>query len=249
MYGRLNDLPKRVWILRQREKDIPLTGIEFEFFNQLLYLLYLQNYPTRSQLLYLVTELSKTQPFAVPTELSNTQPVTVPVTWARHLPGLVKEASSSSSSSSSLWGRNQGFAALMHCGLQVYCAQLNLVPPVISRGAPRPTTWETSVSEGGKYGRGNGRFNLAYKCDFHGKCTDILHAAKLRHGTGGFTSPPKEGMLRIFVARKIRRLQPGLNPQTWVPEASMLTTRPLKPLRKHLNSISSVYSWCLLLQL
>jgi hypothetical protein len=66
--------------------------------------------------------------------------------------------------------------------------------------------------------------------DFHGKCTDLLHAAKLRHGTDGFTSPPKEGMLRILFARKIRRLQPGFNPRTWVPEASMLTTRPLKPL-------------------
>jgi hypothetical protein len=30
--------------------------------------------------------------------------------------------------------------------------------------------------------------------------------------------------------RKIRRLQPDLNPQSWVPEASMLTTRPPKPL-------------------
>jgi hypothetical protein len=70
---------------------------------------------------------------------------------------------------------------------------------------------------------------LRTTCDFHRKCTDLLHAAKLRHGTDGFTSPPKEGMLRIFVARKIRRLQPGLKPQTWVPEASMLTTRPLKP--------------------
>ena len=36
-----------------------------------------------------------------------------------------------------------------------------------------------------------------------------------------FTSPSEEGMLRIF--------RPGLNPQTWVPEASMLTTRPPKP--------------------
>ena len=32
-----------------------------------------------------------------------------------------------------------------------------------------------------------------------------------------------------FYARKIQRLRPGLNPQTWVPEASMLTTRPPKP--------------------
>jgi hypothetical protein len=39
---------------------------------------------------------------------------------------------------------------------------------------------------------------------------------KARHGTDGFTSPPKEG------ARRIRRLQPGLNPRTWVPKASTL---------------------------
>jgi hypothetical protein len=33
-----------------------------------------------------------------------------------------------------------------------------------------------------------------------------------------------------FFARKIRRLRPCLNPRIWVPEASMLTTRPPKPL-------------------
>ena len=27
---------------------------------------------------------------------------------------------------------------------------------------------------------------------------DLLHAVNLRHGTDGFTSPPKEGMLRTF---------------------------------------------------
>jgi hypothetical protein len=46
---------------------------------------------------------------------------------------------------------------------------------------------------------------------------------KARHGTDGFTSPPMEGVLRIFFARKIRRLRPGLNPRTWVPKASTLT--------------------------
>ena len=30
------------------------------------------------------------------------------------------------------------------------------------------------------------------------KFRDLLHAVNLRHGTDGFTSPPKEGMLRIF---------------------------------------------------
>ena len=29
---------------------------------------------------------------------------------------------------------------------------------------------------------------------------DLLHAANLRHGTDGFTCPPKEGVLRIFRA-------------------------------------------------
>ena len=30
------------------------------------------------------------------------------------------------------------------------------------------------------------------------KFRDLLHAANVRHGTDGFTSPPKEGVLRIF---------------------------------------------------
>jgi hypothetical protein len=51
---------------------------------------------------------------------------------------------------------------------------------------------------------------------------DLLHAANLRHGTDGFTSTPTEGVLRIFSPLKIRRLWPGLNPQTWVPKASTL---------------------------
>ena len=52
---------------------------------------------------------------------------------------------------------------------------------------------------------------------------DLLHAANLRHGTDGFTSPPKEGVLSIFSPLKIRRLRPGLHPQTWVPKASTIS--------------------------
>ena len=51
---------------------------------------------------------------------------------------------------------------------------------------------------------------------------DLLHAANLRHGTDGFTSPPKEGVLRIFSPLKVRRLRPGLNTGTWVLKASTL---------------------------
>jgi len=55
---------------------------------------------------------------------------------------------------------------------------------------------------------------------------DLLHVANLRHGIDGFTSPPKEGVLRIFSPLKIRRLRPGLNRRTWVLKASTL---PLDP--------------------
>ena len=48
-------------------------------------------------------------------------------------------------------------------------------------------------------------------------------------------------MLRIFKPVKIQRLRPGLNPQTWVPEASMLTTRPPKP-SSHDGKKPSFYS-------
>jgi hypothetical protein len=34
--------------------------------------------------------------------------------------------------------------------------------------------------------------------DFHVTFKDLLHAVKLRHETDGFTSPPKEGVVRIF---------------------------------------------------
>jgi hypothetical protein len=73
------------------------------------------------------------------------------------------------------------------------------------------------------------------------KCTpstehfwDLLHAVNVRHGTDGFTSPPKEGALRIFSPWKIRRLRPGLNPRTWVPKASTL---PLDHRRRFMYAL------------
>ena len=59
--------------------------------------------------------------------------------------------------------------------------------------------------------------------DFHVTFRDLSHAVNLRHGTNGVTSLPKEGVLRIFFSPwKVRRLQPGLNPRTWLPNASTL---------------------------
>jgi hypothetical protein len=44
--------------------------------------------------------------------------------------------------------------------------------------------------------------NLACDSDFHVNRRDLLDAANLRHGTDGFTSPPKDGMLWIFSLEK-----------------------------------------------
>ena len=78
---------------------------------------------------------------------------------------------------------------------------------------------------------------------------DLLHAANLRHGTDGFTSPPKEGVLRIFSPLKIRWLRPGLNPWTWVPKASTLTPRPPKLLNEPLSTTKNIGNFSIAEQL
>jgi hypothetical protein len=70
----------------------------------------------------------------------------------------------------------------------------------------------------------NSNREFCLNAEFHVIFRDLLHATNLRHGTAGFTSPPKEGVLRIFSPLKIRRLRPGMNPRTWVLEAN---THPL----------------------
>ena len=54
------------------------------------------------------------------------------------------------------------------------------------------------------------------------KFRDLLYAANLQHGTDGFTSPPKEDVLKISFTLKIRRLLPRLNTRTWVLKSSTL---------------------------
>ena len=54
----------------------------------------------------------------------------------------------------------------------------------------------------------------------------LLHTVNLRQGTHGFTSLPKEAILRIFTLWKSHRLRPGLNPRISDPVTSMITTEP-----------------------
>jgi len=53
--------------------------------------------------------------------------------------------------------------------------------------------------------KGSDKFRLRIRLPRNSR--DLLHAANLRHGTGGFTSPPKEGVLRIFFRDRPMRLK------------------------------------------
>jgi hypothetical protein len=66
--------------------------------------------------------------------------------------------------------------------------------------------------------------------DFHGTFSDLLHAANLRHGNHGFTSLPKESVLRIFFAPKNPTASAGFEPANLGTKGQHATPRPPKPL-------------------
>ena len=71
---------------------------------------------------------------------------------------------------------------------------------------------------------------------------DVLHAANLRHGTDGFTSPPKEGVLRIFFfAFKKPTASAGFEPANLGTKGQHATPRPPKAL-------NSIYELIILLK-
>jgi hypothetical protein len=71
---------------------------------------------------------------------------------------------------------------------------------------------------------------LCLNADLHVTFRDLLHAVKLRHGTDGFTSPPKEGVLRIFFRPKNPTASAGCEPANLGTKGQHATSRPPKPL-------------------
>jgi hypothetical protein len=69
------------------------------------------------------------------------------------------------------------------------------------------------------------------------KFRNILHAVKLRHGTDGFTSPPKEGVLRIFFRPKNPTASAGCEPANLGARGQHDTSRPPELL---VNSLCEV---------
>jgi hypothetical protein len=78
------------------------------------------------------------------------------------------------------------------------CWTFLLPPPGVSKSTP------PLAVKGGTYGRELSV--ILPNVDFHDTFRDLLYAANLWHGTDGFTSPLKEGVLRIFSTLKIREL-------------------------------------------
>jgi hypothetical protein len=103
----------------------------------------------------------------------------------------------------------------MYCSHVAYCTNLRCSnshhqssPEEILavRGGAKPydfldvptfTTGRLLVAKSGTMWARNGRRILPEMSD-QVAFRDLLHAVKLRHGTDGFTSAPKEGVLRIF---------------------------------------------------
>jgi hypothetical protein len=81
-------------------------------------------------------------------------------------------------------------------------------------------------------GKKRGRRILLTRHLFH-DCKVLLHAVNLRHGTDGFTSPPKEVVLRIFITFKNPSSSAGFEPANLGSSvASTLTTRPPRATHK-----------------
>ena len=111
----------------------------------------------------------------------------------------------------------------MHCSLKLIVQTLVFSRSYLHRQVFPP---ETLAVKGGTIGREMAG-NLAESSDFHATLGIFLHAANPLLVSDGFTSPPKEGVLRIFSPRKIRRLRSGLNPWTWVPLGHRSRLRPM----------------------
>jgi len=88
-----------------------------------------------------------------------------------------------------------------------------------------------------------GRWNCGQECCpvILPKFRDILHVANLRHGTEGFTSPPKEGVLKIFSPLKIRRLRSGFEPANLGTKGQRATRSSFPPIIINYLSILALY--------
>jgi hypothetical protein len=100
------------------------------------------------------------------------------------------------------------------------CQQRNLWQPPVLSGGP---AIRDIAGASGRVGKGNENLVYPHPWDFK---RDFTCRKILRHETSGFTSHPKEGVLRIFIALKNPSPWRCSNPQPLGPVASTLITTP-----------------------
>jgi hypothetical protein len=105
--------------------------------------------------------------------------------------------------------------------LKAYCAiwvrRSNFRHQASLRVSPRESTHRRKVELWAKNVR-----KFCLNADLYVTFRDPLHSVKLRHGTDGFTSPPKEVVLRIFSPQKSDGFSWVWTRELWVPKASRL---------------------------
>jgi hypothetical protein len=112
-------------------------------------------------------------------------------------------------------GRGYGATTRLHLGLYAagHLCTAFLVPPVISRGAPRQATWEISISDERNYGREMaGQFGMRFRLprNSQGSFTYSKYATWDRR----LYFPSERRHDVDFFARKIRRLRQGSKPRS-----------------------------------
>jgi len=122
----------------------------------------------------------------------------------------------------------------LHSG-QVLTGNLPLLSPAFRRSnirhqvSPRPSrrerSWRREVELWARMLSGN-FVEMTTSMQFR----DLLHASNLRHGTDGFTSPPKEVVLRTFSPIKCPTASAGFEPANLGIKCQHGTARPPKSL-------------------
>ena len=107
----------------------------------------------------------------------------------------------------------------MHCSRRLIVQTLVSSRSYLHRQVSPP---ETLVVKGGITWARNGRWILPENARLPLNIQESFTCRKSTTWDNGFTSLPKEEVLRIFSPWKIRRPRLGLNPRSWVPKTSTL---------------------------
>ena len=99
-----------------------------------------------------------------------------------------------------------------HCSLRLIVRSELDVPTFATRCLH--ACHQARAPSGGRWNCGREMFReFCLNVDFYVIFRELLHAVKLWHGTDGFTSPPKKGVLRIFLRPKNPTASAGYKPR------------------------------------